>query len=286
MKKIKNYSVLVLLFVLLSLIIGCTVPQDDDDDPPAGITLPGEPEAIAANDNTQNGIYKGIIVGDDITGSYKLIINNTITTEAATARAGDATDDIVLQLYYNGTYVIITGTETQVETDYTYTFTNSTYTFTITISSTGSVNDSTGISLTVGGVEPDVSFNTLKEKSDSLVQAFEGTCSGSGTSTYGATTYTSSIDGVWNIIINNSQLKGSWKATVTTTGGGVTDTSEDAGIITGTQSNNTWSGSYRGSSSESENYPYSGTVSDNKVSGTWTQGDADTSGTFKGSRKF
>ena len=60
---------------LLALLVGIVGCGDDDDDGGGGpfdcAWCNDTPEAIAADDNRPSGVYKGVLTGDDSTGTTK-----------------------------------------------------------------------------------------------------------------------------------------------------------------------------------------------------------------------
>ncbi|HOF02055.1 MAG TPA: hypothetical protein PK385_07880 [Spirochaetota bacterium] len=273
---IKKILASILLISVLVIFIQC--PTADIESPPAEY-FPSEPEALKVNDNSNDGIYKGVITGKnrtagkEITGSFKMVANNDIPNRASS-------NSIYVILNFNGETATIDGSSSWDGYCYDYIFINDKYNFKIPILKTGTV-DTYNVSLIVKGYEnKDVFFyfNISKETSDKLIKAYEGNFNGSGSYSLdsgGTINYT--IKGVWNTIIEETSTEGAYFG-----GCYISDSffqninAEFEGQDTG---NNNWNISLndgRGTAT--------GKVYERYASGTWIVGSD--KGTWYGKRKF
>jgi hypothetical protein len=165
-KKMKNtryYIVALVLIVAASL--SCSKSKDSNKTPPYSCTnCKATPDAIAANDASNKGIYKGIIIGSS--GTIKFDLANSGTTLTAT-------------LVIDGVSGTLTASVTNQNGD------NYVSAFTGTLSGQAvSVTFSVG----AGGQNPTVTsfnipghasatFTLAKETSNALIECFEGTYS-------------------------------------------------------------------------------------------------------------
>lgn len=271
-KKIISIAVILIMSIIF---IQCPTPGIEPVE-----YFPSEPEALAVNDNSNDGIYKGVITGKnitaskEITGSFKMVANNDIPDRASSS-------PIYVILNFNGETVTIDGDASWDGYCYNYIFKNDKYNFKIPILKTGTIV-TTEISLIVKEYEnKDVFFyvSISKETSVKLIKAYEGTFSGSGSYTFeqstGAINYT--IKGIWNTIIEETSTEGAYFG-----GCYISDNSfqninaEFEGQDTG---NNTWNILLNNGQGTAN-----GKVYERYASGTWTVG-SDT-GTWYGKRKF
>lgn len=152
------------LFALVAtlLLAGCS----DDEGPYVCSNCVDQPEALAVNDGSGKGIYKGLIIGSS--GTIKINMDN----------AGTGVISMTL---------IIDNHEIELTTDGTYTENGFEGYFYGTLETEDDVVigfyvNATGTEFEIFGVEipghDDVSIGIVKEYSDSLVMVFEGTFSG------------------------------------------------------------------------------------------------------------
>ncbi len=263
-KKIISIAVILIMSIIF---IQCPTPGIEPVE-----YFPSEPEALAENDNSNDGIYKGVITGKNITGSFKMVANNDIPDRASSS-------PIYVIINFNGDTVTIDGDVSWDGHCYNYIFINDKYNFKIPILKTGTV-DIYYISLVVKGyTDAFFYFSISKETSAKLIKAYEGTFSGSGSYTFeqstGAINYT--IKGIWNTIIEETSTEGAYFG-----GCYISDNSfqninaEFEGQDTG---NNTWNILLNNGQGTA-----TGKVYERYASGTWTVG-SDT-GTWYGKRKF
>jgi hypothetical protein len=132
------------------------------------------------------------------------------------------------------------------------TFTNGNSTFDFNVDATGNQVSITNI--VISG-HPNADIYVIKEYSDALVKCYQGTYNGDDT-------------GVFNLIISDGEIYGLAKSNSDTS------TTELYGLM----SNNTITGSF-------ENGTYTGNISGNNISGTWSNSSSD-SGSWSGSRKL
>ncbi|MBP7554048.1 MAG: hypothetical protein KA885_11540, partial [Spirochaetes bacterium] len=227
--------------------------------------FPSKPEASAVNDNSNDGIYKGVITGKNITGSFKMVANNDIPDRASS-------NPIYVILNFNGETVTIDGDVSVDGQFYRYTFQNIKYNLVINLTFKGSIENT---NLTVAGLDMNnlIDISVYKETSVKLVKAYEGTFSGSGPYTV-EQSYT--IEGVWNTVIEESKTKGAcyWKPYISGEPIGI------IGVLSGDESgDNTWNILLNDGLGTA-----TGKVYERYASGTWTVG-SDT-GTWYGKRKF
>jgi hypothetical protein len=177
---------------------------NDDDGPYVCSSCVDSPEALAANDNSGKGIYKGLVVGSS--GTVKINIDND----------GDGVLSITLKID-NHTINLTTEasyTENGFE-GYFYGTLNTTNDVVI-----GFYVNSTGTDMEVFGVEipghDDVTIEVEKEKSNKLIMVFEGTFSGDS-------------EGTLNLVVSDDE----WKAIARPTGSNSDDEAEFEGDISG-----------------------------------------------------
>ena len=159
----KRLSLIALLFI--SLFSAC-----GDDEPAAYkcTECTDTPEANASYDNSGQGIYKGVLIGSS--GTVKFDIANNGTTITAEL----VIDGVTVMLVANGTY------SNGFQGSFTGSLNGSTVIIPFSVSNTGAVTIS---SPTIPG-HSNVIFGIYKERSNQLVQAFEGTYSGSHVGTF------------------------------------------------------------------------------------------------------
>jgi hypothetical protein len=159
----KNILPLTLLIavVLTTFITSCKKSSNKKPDYICA-TCKTTPDAVAANDNSSKGIYKGIVVGS--TGTIKFDINNAGNTVTAT-------------LVIDGATVELTSTITWAAgVAYTAPFTGTLNGSAVTINFTVSDNGD-GPSVTSSNIPGHAGavFSLAKESSTALVEAYEGT---------------------------------------------------------------------------------------------------------------
>ncbi|WEK18099.1 MAG: hypothetical protein P0Y49_14985 [Candidatus Pedobacter colombiensis] len=160
------------------------------------------PEALAANDATNKGIYKGVVIGS--TGTIKFNIANTGTTITAILVLDGVTANLTSTVAWTAGQA------------YTSAFTGKLGTADVSI--TFSV-DATGttpvISTSSIPGHPNTSFNLIKETSTNLIECFEGTYSTTKPET-----------GTFNIVLSRTlrKFKGSSRTTGSTTSNPISGT--------------------------------------------------------------
>jgi hypothetical protein len=173
-------SLIAILFI--SLLAAC----GDDTAPYKCTECTDSPEANAAYDNTGQGIYKGVLIGSS--GTIKFDIANNGTTITAVI----VIDGKSVTLTASGTYLPASG----FQGGFSGTLDGGTIVIPFNVSNTGTVTIGTP---TIPG-HPDVIFGIYKEKSNQIVQAFEGT-------------YTGGDGGTFNLVFRkNEDGSGVWYA--------------------------------------------------------------------------
>lgn len=184
MKTFKNQMAL-LIFPVFFIGILMTSCSKNDESPVASYTCSTcktTPDALAANDVSVKGVYKGIIIGSS--GTISINIQNGSSTITATM----VLDGVSVALTSN---VVLVDGQPYVA-PFTGTFNGSPITMTFSVGLGGT--SPTMISSSIPG-HPNAIFALTKETSTSLIEAFEGTY------TYDGQT------GVFNIIIARSVSK-------------------------------------------------------------------------------
>lgn len=185
MKILKNRITLLILpvFLIGILIASCS---DDDETPVASyacLTCKTTPDALAANDASVEGIYKGIIIGS--TGTISINIQNGSSTITATM----VLDGVSVALTSN---VSIVDGQSYVA-PFTGTFNGSPITMTFSVGLGGT--SPTMVSSSIPG-HPNAVFELSKETSTSLIEAFEGNYAVTG-----------GEKGVFNIVLSRALSK-------------------------------------------------------------------------------
>jgi hypothetical protein len=177
---LRGFSVsIILLAVALGAVAGC---GDINDERSTCATCAVTPDAIPADDHRPTGVYKGVLTGTDETGTVMASVSTDQTEgSAVVAEGGD--------VYTASSFEI-----DDVDGNPQYTFSSNVFVFIFLVSSAD--GEVISASLTLNGVE--IHIDLVKETSDELVKAFEGTWSGSG------------YDGYWNFAVKGSYLVGSF----------------------------------------------------------------------------
>lgn len=185
----KTFKKQIALLIFPAFIIGIGIFANScsksDETPVASftcMTCKTTPDALAANDASVKGMYKGIIIGS--TGTISINIQNGSGTITATM----VLDGVSVALTSN---VILVNGQPYVA-PFTGTFNGSPITMTFSVGLGGSTP--TMVSSSIPG-HPNAIFVLSKETSTSLIEAFEGTYSYDGQT------------GVFNIIIARSVSK-------------------------------------------------------------------------------
>lgn len=234
--------------------------------------FPSEPEAMAVNDNSNDGIYKGVITGKNITGSFKMVANNEIPDRASS-------NSIYIIINFNGETATIDGDASWDGYCYNYIFKNDKFNIKIPVLKTGTIV-TTELSLVVKGYTDAFFYvSIVKETSDKLIKAYEGAFTGSGfySSDQGTGTINYSIKGIWNTIIEETSTEGAYWGGIYVSDSFFNNiNAEFTGQDTG---NNIWNISLNNGQGTA-----TGKVYELYAEGTWTVG-TDT-GTWYGKRKF
>ncbi|HTE01877.1 MAG TPA: hypothetical protein VK668_21455 [Mucilaginibacter sp.] len=160
MKKILSLTLLIAV-MLTTFITSCKKSSDKKPDYTCA-TCKTTPDAVAANDNSSKGIYKGIVVGS--TGTIKFDINNAGNTVTATL----VIDGVTVNL----TSAITWTAGVAYTAPFTGTLNGAAVTINFTVSDTGE-----GPSVTSSNIPGHAGavFSLAKESSTALVEAYEGT---------------------------------------------------------------------------------------------------------------
>ena len=200
MKTVKKLFLPALLMTMS--FISCS--KSDSDPTPAYVcaTCNVTPEALAVNDASVMGIYKGIVVGS--TGTISINIQNGSNTITAT-------------MVLDGTSVLLTSDVTVVNgqsyvAPFTGMYNGSPISITFSVGLGGATP--TVVTSDIPG-HPTATFEIYKETSTSLIEAFQGTYSKTGES------------GVFNVILSRSLSK--WGGVAKENGG--TENNEVSGTI-------------------------------------------------------
>lgn len=209
MKNLKKIIALLILPVffmgMVSLLFSCS---KDDDAPEANYvcaTCKTTPDALAVNDVSVKGVYKGIVVGS--TGTLSINIQNGSSTITAT-------------MVLDGVSVALTSSVAVVDgqayvAPFTGTFNGSPISMTFSVGMSGS--SPTMVSSSIPG-HPNVVFQLYKETSTSMIEGFEGTYAVSD-----------GEKGTFNILLSRSLMK--WGYVVRKNG--TTDSDSGSGTING-----------------------------------------------------
>jgi hypothetical protein len=163
-KKLLIRLTLPILFLgMIATVSSCS--KDDAKDTVATCdTCVSTPDALAANDTSVKGVYKGVLIGS--TGTISINIQNGSNTITAT-------------LVIDGVTVLLTSNVEVVNgqsyvAPFTGTYNGSSISVTLSVGSGG--QSPTMTSSSIPG-HPNAVFNLFKETSTSLIEAFEGTYS-------------------------------------------------------------------------------------------------------------
>jgi hypothetical protein len=234
---IKNVPAILFCLGLL-MTAGCKKDSTDDStgDSYKCATCKTQPDALAANDASSKGIYKGVVIGSSGTISFNVMNNGT---------------DITSTLVIDGTTVNLTSTATWTAgqayvAPFTGTLNGSPLSITFTVSATGGTPSITTSSIPG---HPNASFTIVKETSSSLIECFEGT-------------YHSSLpeDGTFNLLLSRTAKL--WGADARKNG--ATETNDAKGLIT---SDNKL---------VEENGTVMGTLSNDEIKGSFNDGNGRT----------
>lgn len=222
--------------IFLAVIFGA-ITLSCSSDSSSGSSLSDTPEAKAIYDISNFGIYKGVFVGS--TGTVLININNE--------------GELTAKLTINGSSSTYTSTESVTE-DLPIeglTFSNGSSSFDFYVNGDGS--DPFVSNIAING-HPNANIAVVKEFSNSLVKCYVGSFSGDDSGTF-------------NLIIEGNNINGLAKSSGD-------DSSFNLG---GTLTENSLTGFFEGGT-------FSGTKNNNSISGTW-QNSFSESGNWSGSRK-
>lgn len=224
---LKNVSLILLGFSMLLLATGC---KKDSDDPYVCATCSTTPQALAANNTSSKGIYKGIMIGS--TGTIKFDVMNSGTTITAVLVVDAVTINLTSSVTWQAGVAYVA--------PFTGTFNGAPISVTLSINSTGG-----SPSVTASNIpgHPNSTFTIVKETSTTLIECFEGT-------------YHTTLpeDGTFNIIVVRSAsiwgaaARKNGTTTTTSAGGTITTDSklkETNGTVMGTLTADEINGSFQ-----------------------------------------
>lgn len=180
----KNFTKLIAALPLMAVLslVSCSSDDSGKSNEPDYVceTCSQTPDALAVNDNSIKGVYKGIFVGS--TGTISIDIQNGSNIITAT-------------LVIDGDTIVLTSDVTVVEGEtfvapFTGTYNGSPISVTLSVGSGGS--NPTMVSSDIPG-HPNAVFELYKETSTSMIEAFEGTYSS-----------TNGDEGTFNIVLSRS----------------------------------------------------------------------------------
>ena len=192
------------IFLICFINLNCSKPKSSNSsNVNSNQNLAQAPSANAQYDNSNYGIYKGVIIGSS--GTIVLDISNSNDSLSAT-------------LIIDGvTHHFFTNQSIQQNQNTSITFVDGNDQFTFTVSSNG--NNPTITNLNING-HPNAALLVVKENSTTLVKCFEGTFSGSYSGIFNAVIYGNIIKGISrttgdltivyaNGTVNNNQINAS-----------------------------------------------------------------------------
>jgi hypothetical protein len=195
---------MILVVFSLSLIMTMGCKKDKKADPFKCATCMATPQAVAANNTSSKGIYKGIFTGSSGTILFDVLNNGTTIT------AKMVIDGVTVNLVSAVTWV----SGVSFVAPFTGTYNGSAMSLTFSVSATGGTPVITTSSIPG---HPNSSFTIVKETSTSLIECFEGT-------------YHTSLpeDGTFNLLL--SRTAATWGADARKNG--TTTSNAAGGVIT------------------------------------------------------
>lgn len=163
MKKIISITLLSVA-LLTALFVSCKKSASNKKAPYTCAACKTTPDALAANDASSKGIYKGVLIGS--TGTIKFDIDNAGTTITAVMVIDGVTVNLTSTVTWTAGVAYVA--------PFTGTLSGQPVTINFSVGATGQT--ATITSSTIPG-HPNASFTIAKETSTALLQAFEGTYS-------------------------------------------------------------------------------------------------------------
>jgi hypothetical protein len=202
----KKLLLFVIAVVLAFTYAGCK--KSSSEKPPETFTCTtckNTPDAVAANDASAKGIYKGVLIGS--TGTIKFDVSNSGTTVTAT-------------MIIDGATVVLTSNVNYVAGQaYTSNFTGTMGGQAVSVHfSVGAGGQDPSVTTADIPGHPNITFILVKETSTALIEGFEGTYSTS-----------KGEAGTFNILLSRAIKR--WGALVRKNG--ASQTSDEDGIING-----------------------------------------------------
>ncbi|RYE19459.1 MAG: hypothetical protein EOP51_19825 [Sphingobacteriales bacterium] len=163
----KNYQLNISILLLLAVTLFTAGCKKDKKIEPAYTctTCKTTPDALAANNTVNKGIYKGVVVGS--TGVITINVQNSGATTTST-------------LVLDGNTINLTSATPVVageafEGEFTGTSGGQTFSFTFSVNANGSEPEASDYSIPG---HPATAFLIIKETSDNLIKCYEGTTAG------------------------------------------------------------------------------------------------------------
>ncbi len=200
----KKLHFIIAVFALV-LFAGCKKSSDPATPPYTCTTCKTAPDALAANNASSKGIYKGVVIGSSGTITFDIANNGTTITavmviDGVTVNLTSAVTWVAGQVYI---------------TPFTGTLSGQAVTITFSVGATGGTPTVTSSSIPG---HPNASLNIIKETSAGLVECFEGSYSTTLPET-----------GTFNIIL--SRTLATWAGVARKTGINTTSTSGSGSIV-------------------------------------------------------
>lgn len=200
-----NVKKISILCVMLATIVSCAQPGSEDNGP----TLTDVPDAKVEHDNVATGVYKGVLADSDASGTYMIEIMEEVATNGRSNRAAVPVYNATIYLTVNGVTVTKTGTATYaagggINVVFTASAADKQFNFSMSIASNGNV--------TQAEVQMDgstIESATVKETSIQLVEAYQGTFTGSALGL--PSEYWLNINGTWNFVVIGDSIKGVYR---------------------------------------------------------------------------
>ena len=241
------------LFALLAMFIFSGCGDDDEKSAYKCSSCVDSPEALAANDNSGKGIYKGVVIGSS--GTLKINMDNDGTGISAIL----VLDGEEIELETESTYNSEAGFEGYFYNDNNTETENDDYEIGFYVNASGTSLGLFGISFP--SPHDEVTIAVVKETSDALIMAFEGTFSGDE-------------DGTWNLVMTvDDDGNGMWAGIGRPSDG---DSNDEAYFEGGVQDFTLVGG-------DDDGLVVTGTIDGDNIKGTWDVDDGG-SGNWKGKR--
>lgn len=246
MKKLLLSSILLPVLATFFLLNGCKKKEEEKPVTPTTPTYTcasctTAPEAIAANDNSSKGIYKGVIIGSSGTIKFDLANNDTTIKAYMTIDGTSVTLTASVRWSAGSSYV----------SSFTGTMNGSPVSITFSVNPDGTNPTVTGMNIPG---HPNATLEVAKETSAGLLKCFEGTYANA----------TTGKSGTFNLVLSTSLKK--WYAR--SREDGQTDVSKVNGQFNDNKL--TFDGNMSGGATLSGDNIIDGTFKSDKENGTWS----------------